>query len=204
MSDATPRSSAEATRPRRVSPATAQRLHWLPNALTIARLVALPLLAWILLTATGPTSALAAWVFAAVALTDFIDGRLARALDAETTFGRLADPFADRLLVAVGLIGLVVLGRFGLAGPLIILVRDAVVIGAVVGLRNSGLDVRVDRFGKMSSFLVMAAVALALLSTARWIDVLFWVAVVLSLASFANYARTVAHAVRGRGISTHS
>jgi CDP-diacylglycerol--glycerol-3-phosphate 3-phosphatidyltransferase len=188
----------------RVSPETARRLRWLPNALTVLRLLALPVIVWMLAEATGPTDALAAWTFAAVAVTDFIDGRLARALDAESTFGRLADPFADRMLVAVGLIGLVAIGRMGPVGPLIILLRDAAVIVGVVLMRNRGLDVRVDTFGKLSSFLVMAAVALALLSEATWIDWLFWIAVILSVATFANYLRTVANTLRGRGSSTQS
>ena len=66
----------------RVSPQTARRFHWVPNALTVGRLLALPLIIWMLAYDGGPTSAMAAWTFAAVAVTDFIDGRLARALDA--------------------------------------------------------------------------------------------------------------------------
>ena len=188
----------------RLSPQTARRYGWVPNALTVGRLVALPLIIWMLAYDGGPTSAMAAWTFGAVAVTDFIDGRLARALNAESTFGRIADPFADRMLVAVGLIGLIAIGRMGPVGPLIILVRDIVLMLGVVAMRNSGIDVRVDMFGKVSSFLVMAAVGLALLSTARWIDVLFWIAVVLSVASFLHYVRTALLALRGRGISTQS
>ncbi len=188
----------------RVSQETALRLRWVPNALTVARLLALPAICWMLVQATGPTDALAAWTFAAVALTDFIDGRLARALDAETTFGRLADPFADRMLVAVGLIGLIAIDRMGPVGPLVILVRDLVVIVGVMVMRNTGREVRVDMLGKFSSFLVMAAVGLALLSTAKWIDVMFWIAVGLSVATFANYVRTAVKALRGRGSSTQT
>lgn len=183
--------------PRRPHP-----LRWLPNALTVGRLAALPLLVWVLVAAEGPTSAAAAWLFAGVAVTDFIDGKLARAWHAETTFGRLADPFADRMLVAVGLIGLILLDRMHPAGPLIVLVRDVATIGAVVAFRKSGLDMRVDMLGKTSSSLVMAAVALALLSTAAWIDWVFWVGVVLSLVAFGNYARTAARQLRAAPPST--
>lgn len=183
--------------PRRPHP-----LRWLPNALTVGRLAALPLLVWVLVAAEGPTSAASAWLFAGVAVTDFIDGKLARAWHAETTFGRLADPFADRMLVAVGLIGLILLDRMHPAGPLIVLVRDVATIGAVVAFRKSGLDMRVDMLGKTSSSLVMAAVALALLSTAAWIDWVFWVGVVLSLVAFGNYARTAARQLRAAPPST--
>lgn len=186
-------------------PAPARRPHplrWLPNALTVGRLLALPLLIWVLVDADGPTSATAAWLFAGVAVTDFIDGRLARAWHAETTFGRLADPFADRMLVAVGLVGLLLLDRMHPAGPLIVLVRDAITIGAVVAFRSSGLDLRVDMLGKTSSSLVMAAIALALLSTAAWIDALFWAGVALSLVAFGNYVRIAAGQLRGTRPST--
>jgi len=183
--------------PRRPHP-----LRWLPNALTVGRLAALPVLVWVLAAADGPTSATAAWLFAGVAVTDFIDGKLARAWHAETTFGRLADPFADRMLVAVGLIGLILLDRMHPAGPVIVLVRDVATIGAVVAFRRSGLDMRVDMLGKTSSSLVMAAIALALLSTAAWIDWLFWAGVVLSLVAFANYARTAARQLRAAPPST--
>ncbi len=188
----------------RVSPHTASRLTWVPNALTVARLLALPVIVWMLAADGGPTSAMAAWTFAAVAITDFIDGKLARALHAESDFGRIADPFADRMLVAVGLIGLIAIGRFGPLGPLIILVRDAALIIGVIVMRNSGIDLRVDMFGKTSSFLAMTAVGLALLSTATWIDILFWIAVVLSVASFGHYVWVAVGTLRGRGISTRS
>ena len=70
----------------------AHRLRWIPNALTIARLVALPVLLVVLIEAEGPTSPLAAGIFGVVAFTDFVDGKLARALHAESRFGRIADP----------------------------------------------------------------------------------------------------------------
>ena len=56
----------------------AHRLRWLPNALTIARLAALPVLLIVLIEAEGPTSPLAAGIFGVVAFTDFVDGKLAR------------------------------------------------------------------------------------------------------------------------------
>jgi cardiolipin synthase len=174
----------------------ARRLRWVPNALTVGRLLALPVLIWVIARADGPTDALAAWLFAGIAVTDFVDGRLARALHAETTFGRLADPFADRALVAVGLVGLIAMDRMHPAGPVIVLARDVVAVAAVVALRNSGLDLRVDMAGKVSSSLVMAAIGLAMLSQAAWIDVLFWTGVVLSVVTFANYARTARRALR--------
>lgn len=155
----------------------------------MARLLALPVLVVVLTRAEGPTDMVAAWLFAAIGITDLLDGFLARRLKAETGFGRLADPLADRLLVAVGLVGLVMLDRFPAVGPMIILGRDALSVAGATALSGRGLNLPVDVLGKTSSALVMASVALALLSTATWIDVLFWGAVALSILTFALYVR---------------
>ena len=93
------------------------RLRWLPNAITILRLAALPVLAWFLAVDDGPTSARAAVVLRR----DRRDGLHRRAsspgdLGAESKFGAIADPFADRMLMAVGLIGLITLRPVLVAG----------------------------------------------------------------------------------------
>jgi CDP-diacylglycerol--glycerol-3-phosphate 3-phosphatidyltransferase len=166
------------------------RLRWLPNALTVARLAALPVLAVVLARADGPTEPAAAWLFAAICATDFVDGRLARALDAESRFGQLADPLADRLVIAVGLVGLIALDRVHWVGPALILARDAISIAAFVVFARRGVQLTVDMPGKVASSLAMIATALALLTASAWADALFWAAVAASVLTFANYART--------------
>ena len=168
------------------------RLRWLPNAITCLRLAALPVLAWFLAVDTGPTSARAAWFFAAIGATDFIDGQLARRLGAESKFGAIADPFADRMLMAVGLIGLIALDRYTWPGPTIILARDVVAVIAFVVLARRGVALRVDAAGKISSGMAMFAVGLALLIDHRSIDIYFWIAVAVSVATFVNYAWGIA------------
>ena len=71
----------------------------LPNALTIARLAAIPVFIAILWGAPGGHSVIAAWLFGAASATDYLDGYLARRLGVQSRFGRLADPLADRLLI---------------------------------------------------------------------------------------------------------
>ena len=174
---------------------TRPRLGWLPNALTLTRLLAIPVLLGILIAADGPTSPVAAWLFGAVAVTDYLDGYLARRLHAESRFGQLADPLVDRLLVAVGLVGLILLDRLNAAGPAILLARDVLAVAGFGLLMRMGRDPKVDLPGKCASALAMAATALAMLSTATWIDVLFWISVVFAVATLLNYVRT---AVRPR------
>jgi CDP-diacylglycerol--glycerol-3-phosphate 3-phosphatidyltransferase len=178
------------------------RMRALPNILTLVRLAALPLLAWLLLSAEGPTAPWAGLVFGVVAATDLLDGYLARRFDAESRFGRIADPLADRLLVLVGLIGLIVLDRFHPAGPAILIARDVLIMAAFGWLLKQGVEMRVDFWGKLSSALAMVGTGGAMLLDQLWVDVIFWAAVVLSVATFANYARIAVGLLRARPTST--
>ena len=83
----------------------------LPNALTLLRILAVPVVVVALLGETPNGDALAAAVFALAALTDGLDGYFARSRDAVTTFGKLMDPLADKLLIIGGA------GLAGLARP---------------------------------------------------------------------------------------
>jgi CDP-diacylglycerol--glycerol-3-phosphate 3-phosphatidyltransferase len=176
---------------RHTRPRAGHRLRWLPNALTLTRAACLPLIAAVALASEGPTSMLAGWLFLAVGLTDYLDGTLARRLGAESAFGRLADPLVDRLLIAVGLIGLIVLGRMPLAAPLLMMLRDGLAIAGFAWCARRGIDLRVDLPGKSSSALAMIATALAYMSDAVWVDALFWLAVVLAYATLLHYVRIV-------------
>jgi CDP-diacylglycerol--glycerol-3-phosphate 3-phosphatidyltransferase len=167
----------------------AHRLRWLPNALTIARLVALPVLLVVLIRAEGPTSPLAAGIFGVVAFTDFVDGKLARRWNAESRFGRIADPLADRLLVILALVGVILLDRMNPAAPLILILRDVLIVAAFAALLSRGIEMRVDMAGKIGSALTMIAAGGALLLDQVWVDVLMWVAVALAVGTFANYTR---------------
>ena len=175
------------------------RLGWLPNAITILRLAGLPILVWFLVVDDGPTSTRAAICFGLIGATDYIDGKLARHLGAESTFGRIADPFADRLLMAVGLIGLITFDRYAWPGPTIILVRDVIAVVAFVLLAGRGVVLHVDMAGKISSALAMLAVGFSLLLDTGWVDVLFWIAVAVSVVTFVNYAHVAAEKLRVSG-----
>jgi CDP-diacylglycerol--glycerol-3-phosphate 3-phosphatidyltransferase len=180
-------------RPRRGS-----GLAWIPNALTLTRLVALPVLLVILIRAEGPTSVPAAIIFGAVAATDFLDGMLARRLGAESRFGRIADPLADRLLVLIGLVGVILLDRLNPVGPAILIARDVIIVAAFALLLRRGIEMRVDMAGKVASALAMLATGGALLLDQTWVDVLFWIAVALAVATLLNYSRGAVTALRAR------
>lgn len=171
-------------------------LRWLPNALTTARMAALPVLVVVLWQAEGPTSRLGALIFGLVAATDLLDGTLARVLRAESRYGRLIDPLADRLLVGVGLVGLILLDRIHWSAPAILIARDLTLVGGFLAMARRGVEMRVDLFGKVSSALTMFATGGCILLDARWVEVLMWVAVAMALLTLVRYCLGAARALR--------
>jgi CDP-diacylglycerol--glycerol-3-phosphate 3-phosphatidyltransferase len=99
----------------------------LPNALTVLRVLCVPLLA-VLLAADdgqlGPARDAAALVFVLASVTDLMDGAIARRYGLVTTFGKVADPIADKALTGVALIGLSLLGDLSWWVTGIILARE--------------------------------------------------------------------------------
>src|ERR1044071_4790327 len=101
----------------------------IPNALTLLRFAAIPLFVWLLLPDRAGPSWWAGIVFALAAITDQIDGFLARRWHVESAFGKIADPLADRLMIDTAVVLLVVLDR--LPWPaLVIPLRDLVALVA--------------------------------------------------------------------------
>ncbi|MGW9826716.1 CDP-diacylglycerol--glycerol-3-phosphate 3-phosphatidyltransferase [Brevibacterium sp. CS2] len=99
----------------------------LPNALTVLRILLVPLFLFLLLGHDGldPMWRLGAFVvFGLAMLTDKIDGDLARRYDLITDFGKIADPIADKSLMAAALIGLALIGALPWWIPIVILVRE--------------------------------------------------------------------------------
>ena len=103
-----------------------------PNVLTLVRIVAVPVLVVALLDETPDGDVIAAIVFALAALTDGLDGYIARRRKQVTTFGKLMDPLADKLLVIAALISLVSLDRLAAWIAMVIIAREL----AVTGLRS--------------------------------------------------------------------
>lgn len=122
-------------------------MRYLPNILTLFRLVSAPLLPALMCGAcTGVKGWAALLLFSAAALSDHLDGLLARRLKAESAWGRELDPLADKLLVAGGLLALTIYGELGgvhLLAVGLILLREIVVSAAreVLALRHAELPV---------------------------------------------------------------
>lgn len=99
----------------------------LPNALTVLRILLVPLFLWLLLSESGESTALRWWalvVFAVASFTDWLDGDLARRRQLVTNFGKVADPIADKALMGSALIGLSLLGDLPWWVTVVILARE--------------------------------------------------------------------------------
>jgi CDP-diacylglycerol---glycerol-3-phosphate 3-phosphatidyltransferase len=104
----------------------------LPTKITLLRMLLVPFLLAFLIAPSRVNALMAALIFGAAALTDWLDGHLARSTQQVTTLGKLLDPIADKILLAAGLIPLVGLGRIPAWMAAVMLIREF----AVAGLRE--------------------------------------------------------------------
>jgi CDP-diacylglycerol--glycerol-3-phosphate 3-phosphatidyltransferase len=184
-------------------PTVSGPLAQLPNALTIARLVAIPVFAVLIVSATNGYSWAAALVFAAAGITDQIDGYLARRWHVESEFGKIADPLADRLLIDVAVVLLWYEGRLPWAA-FAIPARDVFLIAATPVALGHGYRFEVNVLGKLATWVLYGSLALVMVVHAHWPLWLFWIGLGLAIASLALYvakARKEIGRVAGRPFS---
>jgi cardiolipin synthase len=144
------------------SVAGGDRIWTIPNALSILRLLGVPLFLWLLL---GPhEDGWAIAVIAASGFTDWADGVLARKLNQLSRFGALLDPFADRLYILATLVGLVLRHVIPLWLAIVIVGRDVVLAGALAVTRRYGYGPpEVHYLGKAATFCLLYAFPLLLI-----------------------------------------
>ncbi|MEQ1661111.1 MAG: CDP-diacylglycerol--glycerol-3-phosphate 3-phosphatidyltransferase [Thiobacillus sp.] len=173
----------------------------LPNLLTWLRILFIPLMAGVFYLPSGwvtPEEAnwLAAGFFGVAALTDWLDGYLARALGQTSAFGAFLDPVADKLMVAAALIVLVDLGRVSPLIALIIIGREITISALREWMAKAGksASVAVSFVGKLKTTAQMVAIVLLLLfqpfyglPTYALGTTLIWIAALLTLVSMGYY-----------------
>jgi CDP-diacylglycerol--glycerol-3-phosphate 3-phosphatidyltransferase len=120
----------------------------IPNALTVLRLAAIPVFVVLMLGTDGEGSYGLAALFAAAALTDQVDGYLARRWRVESEFGKFADPLADRLMIDAAVLLLCLDGRLPWLALVIVLGRDVVLIGGYRLVKDRGYEFSVSLPGK--------------------------------------------------------
>mgnify|MGYP000131314864 FL=1 len=151
-------------------------------------------------------------VFAIAAITDWLDGYLARRLNQTSSFGAFLDPVADKLMVAAALIVLVEFGRVGAIVSLIIIGREIAISALREWMAGEGQrsSVGVAMIGKVKTFAQMAAILfllywddldlgpLGIFPTKDWGHVLIVVAAILTLLSMAYYLKAAWPKLKGK------
>jgi CDP-diacylglycerol--glycerol-3-phosphate 3-phosphatidyltransferase len=167
-------------------PTVAPPLSQLPNALTVARFGLIPAFVVLVLAADRGHSWAAAAIFGAAAITDQVDGYLARRWRVESEFGKYADPLADRLMIDAAVVLLWLEDRLPWAALAIILARDAVLVGGSRFAIARGYTFEVSFLGKTATWILYASLVCVLATTASsdWPLWLFWSG--LGLAALAG------------------
>lgn len=173
----------------------------IPNALTIARFVAIPVFVVLYLEAGDGPAWGAGIFFAAAALTDQLDGYLARRWHVESRFGTVADPLADRLMIGTAAVLLLATGRIPIVAAVVILARDVALVLGYRLLSPGGYELEVTALGKVATWVLYASIGLVLVTAegTTWPIVLLWIGVALSLGAGMQYAFRAWRQVRTRG-----
>lgn len=161
----------------------------LPNVLTVVRILLVPVLVVALLGETKDGDLLAAIVFAAASATDALDGYLARVRNSITSFGKLMDPIADKLLVVAALFALVSLHRLEAWIAMVIVARELAVTATRMGATAQGVIIPAAGWGKIKTIVQVAAIffLIAFDPTPLWVDLLVYAAVAITVVSGIDY-----------------
>jgi CDP-diacylglycerol--glycerol-3-phosphate 3-phosphatidyltransferase len=170
----------------------------LPNILTVVRIVLVPILVAALLFKTGDGDVLAAVVFCAASFTDGLDGYLARRNDLVSTFGKLMDPIADKLLIISSMIVLVSVNRLAAWVAIVVIAREfgVTVLRAAIGSMQ-GVVISASQSGKLKTCFQIAMVLVLILDHGShpaqaqhypvWVHLLVYVTVAITVASGVEY-----------------
>jgi CDP-diacylglycerol--glycerol-3-phosphate 3-phosphatidyltransferase len=161
----------------------------IPNALTMLRILAVPVVVVALLAEVPDGDLIAGVVFALAALTDGLDGYIARRRDSVTTFGKLMDPLADKLLIVAALVSLVALDRLEAWIAMVIIAREIAVTGLRAVAVEQGVVISASWLGKVKTALQIAAVIalIAVDPATTAVDLLVYAAVAVTVISGADY-----------------
>ena len=174
-------------------PPSPSRLWNLPNALTMLRLILVPVFGALLLTDDGGNATARWWaalVFVVASITDLLDGAIARKRNLVTTFGKVADPIADKALTGVALLGLSYLGEMPWWVTLVILGREITITLTRFFVIRHGV-IPASRGGKAKTVAQMLAIFLYILPLSGWaVDARWWIlmlAVALTVLTGIDY-----------------
>ncbi|HEY4015127.1 MAG TPA: CDP-diacylglycerol--glycerol-3-phosphate 3-phosphatidyltransferase [Polyangiaceae bacterium] len=186
----------------------------IPNLLTMARVAAIPFFVWLLDSPTPVRGFWACIVFTGAAITDMLDGYLARKLGVVSVLGKFLDPLADKLIVMAALVWMLPMGRIPAWAVVVLLAREIVVTGMRSVAASEGVVISAGQDGKTKTALQMIGIVALLLGypyhmSYLGIDLgmvdmihvgrlLVYLSLLFSFASAAQYVRLFAAAVEAK------
>lgn len=135
----------------------------LPNLITLVRILLIPVFVMLFFTPTPDRSMSAAVIFVVAAITDLLDGYIARRNGQVTKFGKLLDPIADKLLVLSALILLVNIDRVSALIAILVIAREVAVSGIRAIAAGEGFIIQAETTGKYKMTLQVVAITLLIL-----------------------------------------
>ena len=191
----------------------------IPNLLTFGRILIIPLFIYLAYQANPLASLLAGALFAVAAITDVVDGWLARRMGLVTVIGKFLDPLADKLIVLAAMVMLVRLGRFPAWVAILLLSREFVVTGLRQIAASEGMVIAAGQEGKWKTALQLVGIIALLVHYQHEVDLWVWqgpvnfntvgwyltlLSVVFSLWSAGVYFRAFLNILARRGDGTGS
>ena len=165
----------------------------LPNKLTVLRVIMVPFFVFFMLTdfAGDAGKWIALVLFCLASLTDMLDGKIARARNLVTNFGKFMDPLADKLLVCSAMICLIPAGRLPAWVVIVIIAREFIISGFRLVAADSGIVIAASYWGKFKTVSQMFMVIVLIADLGGVFDtvgtVLIWIALILTVVSLIDY-----------------
>ncbi len=160
----------------------------LPNKLTLLRILLIPVFMVVLYWGFPGAGYVALAIFIIASLTDLLDGKIARARNLVTDFGKFADPLADKMLVTAAMLWFVETGRMPAWALLIVICREFAVSGLRMLAADKGKVIAAGWSGKVKTASTMVCIVLMFLVQIQLLDTLcVWVIVLTTLYSGVEY-----------------
>ena len=165
----------------------------LPNKLTVLRVIMVPFFVFFMLADAGGAANkwIALALFCVASLTDMLDGKIARARNLVTNFGKFMDPLADKLLVCSAMICLIPSGKLEAWIVIVIIAREFIISGFRLVASDSGIVIAASYWGKFKTVSQMAMVIVLIADFGGVFDmigtVLIWVSLILTIVSLVDY-----------------
>ena len=165
----------------------------LPNKLTVLRIIMVPFFVFFMLTDTGGNANkwIALVIFCIASLTDMLDGKIARARNLVTNFGKFMDPLADKLLVCSAMICMIPSEKLAAWFVIVVIAREFIIRGFRLVASDKGIVIAASYWGKFKTVSQMAMIIILIADFGGIFDMigtgLIWVSLILTIVSLIDY-----------------